>query len=50
MTSRRQDMQSSTIDGIRYDGFYRGLVKKHCDAGKCKVFVPDVYPRRYAEP
>lgn len=39
-----------TDTGIRLDGFFRGKVIKHCSMGKCKVFVPGVYPAAYATP
>lgn len=26
------------------NGFYRGQVLKHCSAGKCKIWIPSVYP------
>lgn len=28
----------------RLDGFYRGQVLKHCAAGRCKVWIPSVFP------
>jgi len=42
-------MTTSTDYGLRYDGFYRGIVVQHCDHGKCKVFIPTVYAQEYAD-
>lgn len=41
-------MQLKTRNGIRLSGFYRGQVLQHLNGGKCKVFVPGVYPDRCA--
>ena len=40
-------MQFKGENGIRLAGFYRGEVLKHEDGGKCKIFVPGVYPDIY---
>ena len=37
-------MEIKTNHGIKLIGFYRGQVKQHCPAGKCKIYVPGVYP------
>lgn len=42
-------MQVRTRNGLRLTGFYRGQVIQHLDGGRCKVFVPGVYPDRYAD-
>ena len=42
-------MQFKTKNGIRLSGFYRGQVLQHLSGGKCKVFVPGVYPDRCAD-
>ena len=30
--------------GIKLSGFFKGIVVEHCANGKCKVFIPGVYP------
>ena len=37
--------QSNT--GTKLTGFYRGIVKAHCDAGRCKIFWPGVSPTEF---
>lgn len=37
-------MQVKTDHGIKFYGFYRGQVIQHLGAGKCKIFIPGVYP------
>lgn len=37
-------MEIKTNHGIKLTGFFRGQVKKHCSDGKCKIFIPGVYP------
>lgn len=29
-------------------GFYRGKVLKHLSKGFCKIYIPSVYPEKYA--
>lgn len=31
-------------EGNKLFGFYRGQVLKHCEHGKCKLWIPSVYP------
>ena len=31
-------------EGNKLFGFYRGQVLKHCSQGKCKLWIPSVYP------
>lgn len=37
----------NTDDKNLFFGFYRGIVKAHCDNGSCKIFFPGVYPAEY---
>lgn len=30
--------------GIKLSGFFKGKVVKHCDFGKCKIWIPGIYP------
>lgn len=41
-------MITSSITGNRVTGFYRGVVLKHCENGKCKVMIYGVYPESWA--
>lgn len=36
-----------TPTGNRITGFYRGRVLKHCNDGKCKIFIPGVFPDKW---
>ena len=31
------------------NGFYRGKVLKHEDFGRCKVYIPGVYPQEFED-
>ena len=40
-------MFEETKTGTKLTGFYRGIVKAHSEAGKCKIFWPGVSPSEY---
>ena len=40
-------MIEKTQAGNRVSGFYRGIVLKHCENGKCKIFWPGVTPKEF---
>lgn len=31
-------------EGNKLFGFYRGQVLKHCQQGKCKIWIPSIWP------
>ena len=33
----------------KIDGFHRGIVVKHCNSGRCKVWIPGIYPNEFRE-
>lgn len=41
-------MITNTEQGKRLSGFFLGKVLKHCEHGKCKIYIPGVYPETYA--
>lgn len=40
-------MLKKTNTGTKVNGFYRGIVKAHCNNGKCKIFWPGVTPTEF---
>lgn len=40
-------MIQKTSIGNKLNGFYRGVVLKHLECGKCKIWIPGVYPEKY---
>lgn len=38
-----------TATGTRVTGFYRGKVVEHGDSGKCRIFIPGVYPESWID-
>lgn len=39
-------MQVKTNHGLKLGGIYPGQVIQHLKGGKCKIFIPGVYPDR----
>lgn len=42
-------MSNAIINSLttQYYGNYRGIVKQHGEHGRCKIFIPGVYPEEY---